>query len=422
MRGWIASSGHYGNIMLNNIKSIGVGAFKVNNTYYWVQLFSSKSATSLTWHANKNVAYNISIASSNIGPLSLTPSGTQSLEKGKTLQLKAILNNSGPKATRFSIPVKPTYSSSNTKVATVSSTGLVKAVGAGTAKITAKIGPRSASLTIKVPAPAPKKTTATITFIRNINGADNFSSTKSYTTGTSGQKLIKPAWSRTGYTLLGWNTSRSASKATYVPSYAVNDTWVKNNAPKKTYYAIWKANTYTIKFAANGGAGTMSSIQATYNTGRALPANTFTRSGYTFAGWNTKADGTGKAYSNLQLVKNLSSVSGDVVTLYAQWKEDKPAAITTTPGSGTSTSTTGANATRTTVTYHPNGGRGMIFTVTASPIGQSCSIAKCPYAYSGYTFVEWNTKADGTGKSYAQQQRITVDQPALTLYAIWKLK
>ena len=51
-----------------------------------------------------------------------------------------------------------------------------------------------------------------------------------------------------------------------------------------------------------------------------LPGNTFTNTGYEFAGWNTEPDGTGDFYANKSTVQNLSTVKGDTVTLYAQWK------------------------------------------------------------------------------------------------------
>lgn len=81
-----------------------------------------------------------------------------------------------------------------------------------------------------------------------------------------------------------------------------------------TFTAQWTANTYTVKFDGNGSdGGTMSSQAFTYDTAQTLMANTFTRTGYTFAGWNTKADGSGISYEDreeLTLTDNL--------TLYAQ--------------------------------------------------------------------------------------------------------
>ena len=91
--------------------------------------------------------------------------------------------------------------------------------------------------------------------------------------------------------------------------------------------AVWEKNInnpekeeYTVKFDSNGGTGTMSDQTFTMNVAQNLTANTFTRTGYTFAGWNTKADGTGTSYKDSQSVTNLTTANNGTVTLYAQWK------------------------------------------------------------------------------------------------------
>ena len=76
---------------------------------------------------------------------------------------------------------------------------------------------------------------------------------------------------------------------------------------------------YSVKFNANGGTGTMSNESFTYGTAKALTANAFTRTGYTFQGWATSASGA-KVYNDKQSVFNLTETSGAVVSLYAVWK------------------------------------------------------------------------------------------------------
>lgn len=80
---------------------------------------------------------------------------------------------------------------------------------------------------------------------------------------------------------------------------------------------------YTIVFNANGGQGTMNSMTMVFDENNSevdwLPANTFTRSGYTFAGWTTNANGTGTVYEDMARVQSLSSQNGAIVTLYAKW-------------------------------------------------------------------------------------------------------
>lgn len=80
------------------------------------------------------------------------------------------------------------------------------------------------------------------------------------------------------------------------------------------------SGTYTVEFMANGGTGTMNAQSFTLGEKKALAANKFKRAGYTFAGWNTKANGKGKAYKNKASVKNLAKKDGATVTLHAQWK------------------------------------------------------------------------------------------------------
>ena len=63
----------------------------------------------------------------------------------------------------------------------------------------------------------------------------------------------------------------------------------------------------------------MSNQAFTYGTAQKLTANAFTRTGYTFAGWNTKADGSGTSYDNGESVSNLTTTNGGTVTLYAKW-------------------------------------------------------------------------------------------------------
>ena len=117
---------------------------------------------------------------------------------------------------------------------------------------------------------------------------------------------------RTGYTFAGWFTEATGgtqiSNTTKTP---VTDT---------TYYAHWTANTYTIVYNGNGATGgsTASSNHA-YDVAKALTTNGFTRTGYTFAGWNTQANGSGTNYEDSQSVINLSATQGATVTLYAKW-------------------------------------------------------------------------------------------------------
>lgn len=82
----------------------------------------------------------------------------------------------------------------------------------------------------------------------------------------------------------------------------------------------------TVTFDANGGSGVMNSLTAASNVSTSLTSNVFTRSGFTFTGWNTAADGTGTAYADAADVTQLAAAeyNGQTITLYAQWKLNAP--------------------------------------------------------------------------------------------------
>ena len=92
---------------------------------------------------------------------------------------------------------------------------------------------------------------------------------------------------------------------------------------------------YSVKFNANGGTGTMSNESFAYGTAKALTANAFTRTGYTFQGWATSASGS-KIYNDKQSVSNLTTTSGAVVNLYAVWKGKLYMVIDLSSGSSSS--------------------------------------------------------------------------------------
>ena len=74
--------------------------------------------------------------------------------------------------------------------------------------------------------------------------------------------------------------------------------------------------TYTVTYDANGGSGTMTDKKSPYADGAVATVltNGFTRSRYTFTGWNTEPDGSGKSYAEGVSIKMLGNV-----VLYAQW-------------------------------------------------------------------------------------------------------
>ena len=151
----------------------------------------------------------------------------------------------------------------------------------------------------------------------------------------------------------------------------------------------------TVTFEANGNAeypveGTMNPQTVNAKTDTALNANSFTREGYSFTGWNTKADGTGTPYADKAIV----SFDADT-TLYAQWTVDPV------------------------ITFVANDGEGTMGTQTVKP-NKATVLTANTFTRADYDFTGWNTAADGTGKAYADKANITTNKN-VTLYAQWTL-
>jgi uncharacterized repeat protein (TIGR02543 family) len=143
-----------------------------------------------------------------------------------------------------------------------------------------------------------------------------------------------------------------------------------------------------ITFDSNNGSGTTStqSVQSAVET--ELETNPYKYTDFVFQGWNTKADGTGTSYSNLQGIITNSSF-----TLYAQWLA-------------------GVNKT---VTFNANGGSGTQDTQVA---GLPTTLNTNQFTKSGYTFTRWATAANGSGYSYSDKATFSFAQ-STTLYAQW---
>lgn len=114
---------------------------------------------------------------------------------------------------------------------------------------------------------------------------------------------------RTGYSFLGWSTSSSATSATWT----AGGTYTANAAD--TLYAVWKANTYTVKYNANGGSGAPGNQTKTYGKTLTLSSVKPTKTNYNFKGWGTSASSTTVSYApGASYTKNAS------ITLYAIWE------------------------------------------------------------------------------------------------------
>lgn len=100
------------------------------------------------------------------------------------------------------------------------------------------------------------------------------------------------------------------------------------NVSVSTTYDIPALPSYTVYYNGNGGSGAMPASTVYYGTAFKTRQNTITRTGYTFAGWNEKADGTGTKWG-ITSSDDGTYESGNSwtwtytknITLYAQWTE-----------------------------------------------------------------------------------------------------
>ena len=219
----------------------------------------------------------------------------------------------------------------------------------------------------------------------NANGGSGSMNSQTVTEGQAA-KLKANTFSKTGYYFTGWNTKANGSGTSY--SDGAYATFYGNT----TLYAQWqKYADPVITFDKNDGSGTTVSQTVPYGESATLNTNSFTRTGHTFSGWNTKADGTGTAYNDGANV----TLNGNT-TLYAQWT------INTYSYS-----------------FDANGGSGSMSGGSAA-YGESIQLSGNSFTRPKYTFNGWNTKADGSGTAYADSASLTLTEDT-TLYAQWIL-
>ena len=150
----------------------------------------------------------------------------------------------------------------------------------------------------------------------------------------------------------------------------------------------------TVHLTYDGNGNTSGATEPTTGTTDqtvAVRDNGFRRDGYTFTGWNTRADGTGEAVKPGD--KRVLNGEG---RLYAQWTAD-PASIT----------------------YHANVKDATGDTAAQTGVtDQRTTLSANGYDRYGYTFTGWNTKPDGSGTGYLPGAA-HVMRGRLDLYAQW---
>ncbi len=141
----------------------------------------------------------------------------------------------------------------------------------------------------------------------------------------------------------------------------------------------------------------------TYSTSQALTAVTFQRTGYSLTGWNTRPDGTSKAFTDKQTVADLLTHENAVGALYAQWTPTPPVI---------------------TVVFHSNdGGTDETVKRVWASNNLDMKVIGLPDGWTkkGFVFHGWNLAADGSGVEYKTSESLYGRMATATvdLYADW---
>ena len=219
-----------------------------------------------------------------------------------------------------------------------------------------------------------KKANFTLTYNNN-NGTGCSSKTITYNNAYG--TLCTPT--RAGYSFAGWYTA--ASGGTQVTSSTKLTT-----GQNQTIYAHWTANNYTLTYNNNGGSGCSSktiTYGSTYGT-----LCTPSRSGYTFLGWYTAANG------GTQVTSSTALWSTSNQTIYAHWKLNSY-----------------------TITFNGNGNTGGSTASKTCTPGAACVLTANGFTKTNYAFAGWS-KTQGGAVVYANGQTV-YETSNLTLYAVW---
>ena len=205
---------------------------------------------------------------------------------------------------------------------------------------------------------------------------------------------------RDGYFLSGWSSSDGSAVSfplSIDQPMILTAKWQADPPESSGSGGGTTVSTYTVTYNDNGAtSGTVPGTQ-TKIAGRpvtvAQNSGSLTKTGYTFNGWNTKADGSGTSYAAG------SSFTDDTnVTLYAQWK-----------------------ANTYTVTF--SGGTGGSATVTVTYDQTPPSITPPSPPTTGFSFKSYNTEKNGSGIDYYDGNGVGVgtwrESNNTTLYAQW---
>ena len=237
------------------------------------------------------------------------------------------------------------------------------------------------------------------------NGGTGTIANTTYKAGDKVTLADGSGFTRDGYAFMGWASSPDGT------SFDANDIIGKN----VTLYAVWKKIenggdnggnggnenpipevTFTIKYDANGGTGTIDNTTIKVGEMPKLSDGTgFTREGFTFVGWSSSPEGTE--------IDDKAFEGKTEVTLYAVWKQNEA-----------------QQPEKVTLTFDLDGGTanfpistfdvdyGFEFDIATS------RLAMVTVTKEGYTFKGWSTEKDGEILTTFKAEQNT------TLYAVWE--
>jgi len=234
----------------------------------------------------------------------------------------------------------------------------------------------------------------------NPNGGEGYMDSQEFM-GDEPRNLTPNTFTREGYIFAGWNSMDDGTGASYTDGQEVSLSTLPDTEHIQLY-AQWVDDKYIITYDANDGAGTMEVQTFEAGVSQALTTNAFTKECHNFIGWNTAANGTGASFSNGQTVTfAIADIIADMgrCTLYAQWSPYEYS-----------------------LEFSPNGGVGTMDDIVVD-YNVPTDLPANTFTKEHNHFKEWNTKADGTGTSYADEASITLvgmeDHAVYTLYAQW---
>ncbi len=210
---------------------------------------------------------------------------------------------------------------------------------------------------------------------------------------------------KTGYTFAGYYTGTNGSGTQYISASGTSaKDW--DIASATTLYAKWTPNTYTFRFNANGGSGTMADQVVAYDEETYLNPCSFTKTGYHFVYWSLTPGGA-NAYIDGHEIYNETTENNAIINLYANYAINTYK-IKFAYNSGVNTQyITGSLPSQMTCTY------GQSYTLPAN------NIFRC-----GDTANGWNRASSGTGgthyESGATVSNLTATHGAtVILYTEW---